>query len=234
MLNFTVFDADDEGATWQLNVSLVATSACTDISHFYSATVTGLLGGTNVSYAVVPDLRCLYDNLDYYNWTVRVNDSDGMSGWTVPWRINISSVVSITLLNNSIDFGSLDYLQWNDTSDDAPLPFLLENDGNSFVNVTITSTHLWETQSGGSNYFQFKAANYSSELGSFIWAQSQTAYAAIPLSDGLPESPLLCFSSFNYTDTTDTAEIDINVTVPINEPPGVRRANVTLVASLSE
>jgi len=40
-------------------------------------------------------------------------------------------------------------------------------------------------------------------------------------------------SKFNYTDTNDSAYIDINITVPINEPPGNRRANITFTAIMT-
>ena len=38
----------------------------------------------------------------------------------------------------------------------------------------------------------------------------------------------------NYTDSTDTAEVDINVTVPPNEEPGFKNSTVTFTASLGE
>lgn len=230
-LNFSLSDLDGDALTWQVNITLQAQSTCTEAPRLYSDSVVGSSSSTYVAFNITPDLRCLYDNLDFYNWSVRANDSESFGVWTTPWRLNITSVVSVRLLNGSVEFGPLIYLEWNDTSDDSPRPFLLENDGNSFVNVTLVSTQLWTTHASSSPYYQYKGANYTLENGSFNWGLSRTNYFNISID---PEPATLIFAFLNYTDATDTAEIDINLTVPPNEPPGVRRANITLVASLTE
>ena len=56
----------------------------------------------------------------------------------------------------------------------------------------------------------------------------------MPMDSGMDEVALLFLAFLNYTDATDTAEVDINLTVPPNEIGGVKRANVTFVASLTE
>lgn len=229
---FTVSDADIEPVRWEFNTTLIASSTCTDVGRNATGTLTPAEGGTAVAHFPSSDLRCFYDNLDYYNWTVRVNDSEVFSSWATPRRINITSLISVTLLNGTIEFGQLNYLDWNDTSDDSPSPFLLENDGNAFVNVTAISTQLWESKSSGSAYYQFKAANYTLENSSFLWASSATSYLSMPIE--FAESASLFLAFLNYSDATDTAEIDLNVTVPPNEIGGVKRANVTFVASLTE
>ena len=84
------------------------------------------------------------------------------------------------------------------------------------MNVTILSTQLWDTQSSSSVYYQFKAANYTLENSSFKWGSSITSYLNLPI-DLAEQAPALFLAFLNYTDATDTVEIDINLTVPPNE-----------------
>ena len=50
----------------------------------------------------------------------------------------------------------------------------------------------------------------------------------------MPSSATLCIALLNYTDATDSVEVDINVTVPSDEPPGLHNTTVTLTGSLAE
>jgi len=143
-------------------------------------------------------------------------------------------LVSITLLNNTVDFGNIDFRQWNDTADNSPRPLSVENNGNSFVNITLVSTKLWNIQSTGSIYYQFKIDNssyFSSENNSFNPDLSQMIYANIPIS---PKAALLAIGRLNYTNATDIADVEINVTVPTDEGSSNRNATITFTASLGE
>ena len=159
---------------------------------------------------------------------MRLTDGREFSNWSSFFRINISSEVTITLLNGSVEFGAVNNSASDDTSDDSPLPLLLRNDGNAFINVTINASNLWGTQANPSTYYQFKIANYSFENGSFDWGLSKVTYTNMPAGG----SPLLAIALFNYTNASDTAEIDINITVPINEISGAKRSFITFVSSL--
>jgi hypothetical protein len=174
-------------------------------------------------------LQFLSDNGYFYNWSVRVNDSDGFSSWTSEWNISIASFVDITLLVDAITFGQIGYLGTNDTGDDSPSPFVLENSGNVFANITVGATDLWSTQVNPNSYYQFKADNYS-EVNSFNWLTSLVVYTDMVSNN----TPLLGIAELNYSDATDTAEVDINITVPSNEGSGVRNSVVTFTGSLAE
>jgi len=172
----------------------------------------------------------LLDNGDYYNWSVRVNDSEGFSAWTSEWNISIQSFVSINLTNDAINFGQINFQGTNNTNDNSPQPFVLENIGNVFVNITIGATNLWNTQANPSQYYSFKIDNYTLENYSFNWQNSITTYTNMPSNN----SPVMSITELNYSDATDSAETDINITVPSNEGSGVRSSVVTFTSSLAE
>jgi len=131
---------------------------------------------------------------------------------------------------DAINFGQLSYLGGNDTSDDSPSPFVLENSGNVFANITIGASNLWNTQVNPNLYYQFKVDNYSTEVNSFNWLTSLAVYTNMESNN----TPVLGIVELNYSDASDTAEIDINITVPNNEGSGVRNSIVTFTSSLGE
>ncbi len=182
------------------------------------------------SHKLSGDLLYLYDNNYQYNWSIRAYDEQDYSAWTDFFRVNISSLIQMSLPNSSINFGQISQFGTNDTSDNSPLPFLIQNDGNSFVNVTIGATDLWRSQANPSTNYQFKIDNYTLENGSFNWVLSKFTYTNITLT----ASPILAIARLNYTNATDTAEIDINVTVPLQEAAGARNSTVTFTGSLGE
>ena len=218
----TIDDASDT-LTYELNVTLFGASTCSEPSRHDK-------GINATSHELATELMCFQDNNDQYNWSVRTYDGAEYSSWATPFRLNISSIVSINLLNRTIEFGFMNWStrQTDDTSDDSPLPLLLENTGTVFVNVTINASNLWVTQLNPSSYFQFKISNYSYENGSFDWTLSKTSYTNMPAGG----SPLLAIALFNYTNASDTAEIDINVSVPTDELAGTKRSFITFTGSL--
>ena len=216
-------DDDSDTQVFELNITLVASSLCSDPSRH----ITGISGG---SHELSEELQCFSDNNDNYNWSLRAYDGEAYSDWSDFRRLNISSLIQISLPNNTIEFGQIGASATNDTSDDSPLPFLMQNDGNSIVNITIEATDLWNTQSNPNQYYQFKIDNYTLENSSFVWDLSLTSFTNIFASG----SPGLAIAELNHTNATDTVEVDINITVPPNEGAGVRSSDVTFTASLAE
>ena len=228
--NITDYDGD---ATWaNLNVSLVATSACTDsVYNGHSKDFIVLLGSQTVLTKLSPDLTCLIDHGDWYNWSAQANDSEGYwGGWTKLRNLSLQAYLSISLPNSSVNFSSIGYQDWNDTSDNSPWPLSVQNDGNAFVNVSLSASNLWNTAINPTAYYQFKADNVSGENGSFRWSLSPSTYTNVT-ADG---EPVICLAELNWTDTRDWAEIDLNVTVPNNEGSGPRNSIITFIASLAE
>ncbi|MBI2451570.1 right-handed parallel beta-helix repeat-containing protein [Candidatus Pacearchaeota archaeon] len=221
MFNWTASDDDNDVLTFELNLSCY--SGCS-VDNRYNGTITA------ISHTFPGDLKYLSDKGFYYNWSVRANDTESLSAWTLERVIKINSFVAITLIRDLVEFGPIDFKAWNDTSDDSPLPFLLENIGNVFVNITGGATSLWQTIANPSQYYQFKIDNNTLANKSFNWFSSRTTYTNMPSN----ATPIFAIAELNYTDATNTAEIDINITVPPNEGSGVRSSTITFTAELGE
>ncbi len=164
----------------------------------------------------------------YYNWTVQACDIDGCSAWATLYNFTVASVTSIRLVNNNTNFGALSIGQTIDTSNLVVMPFWIENDGNVFVNVTVIgnntpSSTLFSSVGLNNVAFQYKAR--LNETGAFNTTNSPMTYTPVNASY------TVAFNRLNYSDASDAAFIDINITVPLSEPPGTKIANVTFLAT---
>ncbi len=219
VFNWSILDDDGDVVSSHFNLSCYSGCSLDNRSVMVG-------GGQNASYEIVGDLQYLVDDTYYYNWSVRANDSVGFGNWASDYRLNIQSYVAINLTRDYINFGSIT-IGTNDTTDDSPLPFLLKNIGNVFVNVSINASDLWISAVNPTPYYQFKVDNYAGQAGAFNWAASTTSFTSVPNRTIVPR----IMSGFNYTDTRNTAEIDVNITVPPGEGAGVKSSIITFVAS---
>ncbi|MFH1400449.1 MAG: LamG-like jellyroll fold domain-containing protein [Nanoarchaeota archaeon] len=213
--DWSTTDLDSDPLTYNINIT--SNTGCAGDIH--------ITGDTYSNYTPTVNL-CTVDEdggTNVYNWTVQACDPHDCSAWSESWNFTIEPYVSIAFLNNEINFGDLRLGEWNDTSDDDPPPFTLENQGNvlaEVINVTANAS-IWSSQPLGSEYWQIKADN-SSEPDSFNWSNSTTNYVPISASNQSIIGSLL------WNDTSDTVEIDINVSVPMQEPPGNKTAKVII------
>ncbi len=227
--NFTWYVDDDDNESVNSQLNLTCYFGCSVDNRIV---VTSGLG--NVSHEIIGDLRFLKDNNFYYNWSVRANDSAfGFSSWTNDWRIDIAALVAINFTRDIIQFGIIGQNGNNDTVDNSPPPFLIENIGNVMVNSTIYASDLWRSIKNPNRFYQFKVDNKNylgSENGAFYFGGSITSYRNMTNST----NPLFAIVQFNYSDSSDEAEIDINLTVPSTEGSGVRNSTVVVTAELAE
>jgi hypothetical protein len=210
--------------TYQINISLIGSSTCADPDRDDT-------GISTESYIPSPYIKCLADNNDYYNWSVRASDDAGATygPWAVYRLINYTAYLDLVLVNYSVSFGSLTLDESKNTTTNNPWPFLLRNDGNCFQNVSINATDLWNTQSNPSSYYQYKIDNKTGEEGSFNWSDSQTTWQQVPAA-----TQQLAIVKFDWNESTDTAEIDILVTAPSLEGTGDRESSVLFEGVLGE
>ena len=188
-------------------------------------------GISPTSFVITPDLLFLWDNLFYYNWSVAAYDGLDYGANSTERNITIASLIGIMLPVANVTFDTKNVGDTDNTTDDDPLPFRINNTGNARVDVYLSSSDpLWISQPLGTKYFQFKVDNYTEENGSFIWDGSQTTFVDIPPAEAL----ILAFNELNYSDATDEAEIDLLIEVPSDEPGGDKESAVVLTASLSE
>jgi len=145
---------------------------------------------------------------------------------TVSLTVLSSITISFSGSNSTVNFLSLASGASNDTTTNNPYPFVIENDGNVKVNVTIGATNLWNTSANPSTNYRF-AASSNGEGQCFDPIGSNTSATNMPPTAGAGR--LMAY--LNYTDTCDEAEVNIYVTAPSGEGAGAKTSTVALVSS---
>ncbi|QQG38601.1 MAG: hypothetical protein HYS32_03265 [Candidatus Woesearchaeota archaeon] len=162
-----------------------------------------------------------------YYWKVRANDSQAYGSFSEIFTFNITSVTTITLTTDLVAFGNLTIDENNNTEDNSPLPFTIRNDGNVRLNITIYATDLFTSSTNPTSKYQFKI-NESTE--GVCWASgTQTSWTNFP--NNITSSIAIAY--FNYTDINDTAQIEVNITVPSSEQTGDKNSIITYIASVA-
>ncbi|MFH1173878.1 MAG: hypothetical protein V1725_01970, partial [archaeon] len=154
----------------------------------------------------------------YYNWTVQACDYLECGAWATAFNFSIQPWVSINITTNSIDFGVMAPNQEKDTTADNPQPFVLVNDGNvqaDLVNIS-GNVSLFLMSGLGNDSVQIKADN-TTELDSFNWTSSTTDWT------NLTASNQSIIKELDYNNSKDSAEIDVKVKVPGDEPEGPKQ-----------
>lgn len=211
-------DIDGHTRTYHLQVD--------DDSDFTSQNVniTNLAEGAyNTSYTVVNPLT-----IGTYFWRVRAYDSADYSNWSSVWNFTLDSI-NILVINNTVNFNTLTIGTSNDTTTNNPAPFVIQNDGNVNVNVSIyalASDPLWDAATLNTSYFQFKVDNFTSENNSFKWGLLQWT--------NVSSSAILAVGNLSYIDSNDSAEVDIKITVPYGELIGDKSSTLTFESSYSD
>jgi len=214
---FNVTDADNDSLLFNIYIECIACSVDNrDVNV------------TNLNYTP-SELLYLGDDNYYYNWSVRAydNSSNGVTAngsFSDEWNITINSYVSLNLSTSTVNFGNVDLGQSDDTTDDSPNPIVLDNDGNVVINISIyAEDDLWESASNPTDKFQFKVDN-STELNSFSWAKSATNYT------NFSTTAVDAVINLDYHDANDSAEIELKIEVPTDEPLGTRSSKIVFEA----
>lgn len=138
--------------------------------------------------------------------------------------VNVANVTTISMTVSTVAFDSMALGESNDTTDDSPPPFVVQNDGNVHLNITIGAEDLWTSDANPTNNFQ----SMCGDTGEWSCASgSNTSFAAIPVTG----SPGRIIAYLPWADAEDTAQIEINVTVPSAEGGGSKSSTVTFLAS---
>lgn len=161
----------------------------------------------------------------------RVQITGGATGIA---RVTVQCFVAISLPNSVVDFGGVFPGDKDNTTDDSPLPLLVQNDGSARVNVTIArdagSSPLFNGTGGGdsTNSFMFKAGE-SNETGSFDLSASASTFTPVPGT-----TAVLAIALLNFTDSADLAEIELLIDVPSDEPPGDKEEVLNIIGLLAD
>ena len=224
-MNFTwsVEDPDNQSETYTYDYNLTCNSGCSADNRLLNN-----LAQTNYTSAGGKYLRYLSDEGYSYNWTVRTSDGATNGSYATPRKLEVQSIISISLGNSALVFGSMSPNERKNTTDGSIGPFNISNDGNVYVNVTINASNIWVRQANPSSYYQFKTSNSTNEPGAFSWEKSNISWSY------MPSITAMAIANFNWTDAKDEASIDVHLTVPSDEPAGGKTSNITLEASYAD
>lgn len=207
-LQWTTFEPDGDTVTY--NLSLNVTPGSCAVEHQESA-----LSQDNFT----TNELCTDQS---YNWSVQACDVDGCSAWANVFNFTIESIISLTLLSNSTDFGSLAPLASTDTESGDANPMRVENDGNIYLDITLNATQsLFDQVTLNNTAFRYRgAANESSSF-----TTSQSTYTNVTATH------TTVFGNLSYIDVNDDGLIHYNVTVPFDEAPGEKNTTIIVRAT---
>ncbi|HII72153.1 TPA: hypothetical protein HA265_05345, partial [Candidatus Woesearchaeota archaeon] len=164
-----------------------------------------------------------------YNWTVYAYDGEDYGTVSDTFNFSVMPVIFLGLEQiggtNVIDFGQMVIGQEDDTTDEDPNPFILNNTGTvvaSIVNITADSS-LFLRASLPSDNFQVKVAD-TREPGSINQSGSAMDWTNISAVNRT------IIDSLNYSSDHNEVRIDLRIKVPLDEPPGSKSSTLNFYA----
>ncbi|PIN73245.1 hypothetical protein COV20_03370 [Candidatus Woesearchaeota archaeon CG10_big_fil_rev_8_21_14_0_10_45_16] len=159
-----------------------------------------------------------------YFWKVRGFDGTDFGSFSSTFNFTVQSFLAVSVLQDTINFGTGLPNQTFNTTDGAPAPFRTENVGNIVSNVTITGTAYFTSVAFPSSYYVFKVRE--NESNAFNQTLSNITYINMPDASASPHVLNLNWYSFQNDFLTD-----INITVPPDESFGAKSSTVTFTIS---
>lgn len=150
-------------------------------------------------------------------------------------KVDVTGLVAISLPTNTVDFGSVVQGYSANTTTGSPAPLTVQNDGGVLVNVSIakdnSSSALFSGTGSGDNTatFQFKIDTVGGEPNSFNYGSSQTSWTNVPGTTAIDD----VITELKYSDSTDSAEVDLMINVPSDEPLGAKNETLVFTAEQS-
>ncbi|RLI98488.1 MAG: hypothetical protein DRO99_00580 [Candidatus Aenigmatarchaeota archaeon] len=157
------------------------------------------------------------DILDQYVFS----PGEGITGqvWGMV-NVSVNQTVALVLTRQEVVFflnppsSGLEFM--NDTEDNHPRPFALRNDGSTNLNVTLYANQtLFEQVSLPTEKFQYKCGDNSSTCDADGGSPASTTSFT-----NVPTSATLAIWNMSFQSGNNELEIEINATVPPNEPTG--------------
>ena len=183
----------------------------------------------------MPDVRftCappIEQALGIYEYNVSLNSSQNSTtiNLTVRCQVTTAQDTTISMVKSTVSFESMAINDFNNTDDDYPNPFVIRNDGNVNVNITIEATNLFSTDANPTQNYQWNSTmNETSSLQNNIAGENLFGYNNMPAFG----APTKCIGQLKDADANDQATININITIPSVETGGNKTSTVTFVAS---
>jgi parallel beta-helix repeat protein len=182
-------------------------------------------------------------NTDYF-WRARANDTYNNSLWGPTYNFSILPTISCTEPVDDIDFGQMCIFEdqqkcddrglgshINDTLDNHPPPYIIENLGNLKTKGKSHSTNLWESPTKAlmpHKHYQYEHG--VNESGSFEWA----LVAGWENMTNTSGTALEGFYGFKWENVSDAQYLHLRLEVPTDEPPGVKYSTTYITCEQNE
>jgi parallel beta-helix repeat protein len=206
-----VTDLDGDAVTYTLNVSTSSTFS----DSVFSKT---LLAANYSDYDLANELPMAITGTQYF-WKVQAHDGTVNGSYSDTWNFTLRSLVSITMITDTVNFPDMAINTSDNTTDGSPPPFVIKSSSNIYTNLTnfnVTKS-LWDTQALDTKYFQMKIRTKSD--GSFNETGSNTTFFNVTNATQI-------LKRLNYTLIRNNVSIDINITVPLYEGAGVKNSSL--------
>ncbi|HDP73731.1 MAG TPA: LamG domain-containing protein [Candidatus Woesearchaeota archaeon] len=211
--------SDDDGDPITYSIEIRREGACS-LPDYCSVPVVTDSGISDLSYTPVQEL-----DIATYRWNVTPHDGEAYGDVSETFEVTIQSLVNITLVNNTVNFSVIAPSMTKNTSTNDPHPFRIRNDGNIRCDILMNTTQLFSTRALNTSYFQAKAREIF--LGSIDTDLSKMSWF------NLSEVLTLVISDFEYSTGLDEVNVDIQIEVPREEPPGEKEAGIVFEAEAS-
>ncbi len=151
-------------------------------------------------------------------------------------EVEVLEVVTISLPVDVVNFGQIAVGGVNDTTDNNPYPFVIQNDGTVVADVTIareaSSTPLFSGTDGGDNSssFQFMAGVEEAPGGNPCYNvnTSVTTWTNVPGT-----TPIYFVKELTFQTACDTVQVELRIQVPLDEPAGAKSETLVFIGSKS-
>ncbi len=161
-----------------------------------------------------------------YYWRVRANDSSGFGDFSSTSNFTIDSLLAFSFITSSVEFGTLEQGGSENTTDGSPSPIRAENTGNILQNISINATSYFSMVSLNTSSYQYKIT--ANESGAFNSSQSTTTWAN--MSKDIYRTDI---AELNWRNAFNDFLMDVNVTVPTDEPAGLKSSNISFSITAS-
>ncbi len=163
-----------------------------------------------------------------YEWRVLASDSEENSTYSLPWNITIEPYVSIELIHDTTNFGTLLPNETENTTlktiGSTNGPLVIKNNGDVYTNVKINASPMWADASMNTNYYQFEINNVTGVTNAYNYPASLVSWT------NMSNNQQNAVNNFNYTTGSNEARIDILIKVPQYEPPGTKQSSISISA----
>ena len=152
--------------------------------------------------------------------------------WNATASATIGAEANIQLVVASVDFGTMSPSEQDDTTDNSPPPFKLNNNGSVDINVSVGvygTSGLWVTRTSGDGNFSFNVSNATT--GS-VYLAARAVYVNMKNHTNGTNTDWVVWNLSYQPGNTDTIDINLNVTVPQDEPAGAKSCVVKFNASV--